>query len=292
MEIRELKYFVTLCEHMRFAPAAKALFITPQALSKSIRAMEEELHAELFKRERDGLRLTELGMVLLREAQGVLEKFDHLERQLAAIASGQRIHLCVALCHGLLNTDFAKYLSNCEDAHPKLEVELIELPDQFAEQYVEQEICDFGFVIGPPDNWEGFHFTLFRHYRVCAVVPDTHPLAAKRVLTLEECANYPIVTKNSIFKIYGIVENCARDKGIRLNYLLRSPNEVLWMKLVQSGEGVGIGTTMYDTNPGLVAIPFAEPQLDWDIYLIQRRNALFSPAVQSLMKDVLRRFQR
>ncbi|MGI6193566.1 MAG: LysR family transcriptional regulator [Christensenellales bacterium] len=292
MEIRELRYFVTLCEHMRFAPAAKALFITPQALSKSVRAMEEELHAELFKRERDGLRLTELGMVLLREAQGVLEKFDHLERQLAAIASGQRIHLCVSLCHGLLNTDFAKYLTSCEDAHPKLEVELIELPDQFAEQYVEQEICDFGFVIGPPDNWENFSFSLFRHYKACAVVLDSHPLAKKKSVTLEECAAYPIVTKNSIFKIYGIVENYARSRGIKLNYLLRSPNEVLWMKLVQDGAGIGIGTTMYETSPGLVAVPFAEPELSWDIYLIQRRNSPYSPAVQSLMKDVLRRFQR
>ena len=89
MEIRELRYFVTLCEHMRFAPAAKALFITPQALSKSVRAMEEELR-RAFKRERDGLRLTELGMVASRSPE-VLEEFDHLERQLAAIASGQRI---------------------------------------------------------------------------------------------------------------------------------------------------------------------------------------------------------
>ncbi|MGI6151763.1 MAG: LysR family transcriptional regulator [Christensenellales bacterium] len=292
MDIRELRYFVTLCEHMRFAPAAKALYITPQALSKSIRSMEEELHAELFKRERDGLRLTELGMVLLREAPGVLEKFDHMEQQLAAVASGQRIPLCVALCHGLLHTEFARYLSSCEDQHPKLEVELIELPDQFVEQYVDQEICDFGFAIGPPDNWEHFNFTLFQHYHTCAVVADSHPLAAKKSVILEDCAAYPIVTKNSIFKIYGIVENCARSKGIKLNYLLRSPNEVLWMKLVQEGSGVGIGTTMYDTSPGLVAIPFAEPQLAWDIYLIQRRSSLYSPAVQSLMKDVLRKFQR
>ena len=52
MELRHLKYFLTLSEELHFRRAAEKLFIAQPALTRQIKVLEEELGAVLFKRDR------------------------------------------------------------------------------------------------------------------------------------------------------------------------------------------------------------------------------------------------
>ena len=74
---------------------------------------------------------------------------------------------------------------------------------------------------------------------------------------------------------------------LHLSYALTSPNEIAWKQLVQDNQGVGIGTTYY-LNPNqpeeLPAIPFAEPELTWDICLIRRKDHYCSRSCDLLIQ--------
>lgn len=61
MEIRQLIYFVEVCKQENMSAAAEHLYLTPQALSKSILAMEQELASPLFVRDKGKLSLTKMG---------------------------------------------------------------------------------------------------------------------------------------------------------------------------------------------------------------------------------------
>ena len=77
MDIRCLKYFVSVAKHMNFTRAAKECFISQTAMSQHISKMEEELGFKLFYRNNRYVELTPGGKVFLEEATNLLRKFDH-----------------------------------------------------------------------------------------------------------------------------------------------------------------------------------------------------------------------
>lgn len=72
MELRQLKYFLAVAEHLNFSRAAEALYISQPALSYQIAELEKELGAELFVRDRRKVYLTAAGGSLLEPARSVL----------------------------------------------------------------------------------------------------------------------------------------------------------------------------------------------------------------------------
>jgi DNA-binding transcriptional LysR family regulator len=69
---RDLRYFVTVAEELHFTRAAERLFVSQPALSKQVRMLERQLGAPLFERDRQGVRLTQVGAALLPHARQVL----------------------------------------------------------------------------------------------------------------------------------------------------------------------------------------------------------------------------
>ena len=64
MNIKELEYFKTVCQHKSITKAAHALYMTPQGLSKIIKNIESEMGASLLNRTGTGISLTEAGAYL------------------------------------------------------------------------------------------------------------------------------------------------------------------------------------------------------------------------------------
>ena len=79
MEIRQIKYFLTLCEELHFTRAARRCGVTQPSLTNGIRLLEREFGAPLFHR-KPRPRLSELGAAVRPELQRVLA---HLDRALA-----------------------------------------------------------------------------------------------------------------------------------------------------------------------------------------------------------------
>ncbi|MCW2266580.1 DNA-binding transcriptional LysR family regulator [Gluconobacter cerinus] len=80
MELRHLRYFVTLAEELHFARAAERLNIAPPTLTVQIQEIERTLSAQLLVRTKRSVALTSAGEVFLAEAHRVLKQFDHAEQ--------------------------------------------------------------------------------------------------------------------------------------------------------------------------------------------------------------------
>ena len=84
MDIRQLHYFLTLCEEMNYTRAAQRLFLSRQALRQSISALEAEMCGPLFISAHHKLALTDRGMSLQRHAAPVVEQFQQMQAALRA----------------------------------------------------------------------------------------------------------------------------------------------------------------------------------------------------------------
>jgi len=88
MELRHLRYFVTLAEELHFGHAAERLHISQPPLSLAIRALEQELQARLFHRTSRRVALSETGRAFLKDARSILAAIEEAKRRAGQIARG------------------------------------------------------------------------------------------------------------------------------------------------------------------------------------------------------------
>ncbi|MGH9160904.1 MAG: LysR family transcriptional regulator [Vicinamibacteraceae bacterium] len=128
MELRHLRYFVTVAEELRFGRAAERLNISQPPLSRQIRELEEELGFPLLLREYHKVELTPAGRVYLSQARRILEQVDTAKQEAAQAALGRTGQL--RLGHGAYLPDgyLSRVLAAFQQVAPRVAVELLEAP--------------------------------------------------------------------------------------------------------------------------------------------------------------------
>ncbi|MER2155551.1 MAG: LysR family transcriptional regulator, partial [Solibacillus sp.] len=102
MELRQLEYFLMLCEEMQFTRAAERLNIAQPTLSQQIKVLEEEVNTPLFNRIGKKITLTEAGQILYRQAQTIFQTLHTTKMQLQQLASLEKGVLRVGALPGEL----------------------------------------------------------------------------------------------------------------------------------------------------------------------------------------------
>lgn len=286
MDLHQMEYFITVCDCGGITPAAESLFLTPQALSKSIHRLEEELQCPLFAREKSGLVLTPFGTKALEEMRRLVEEYHTVKQRLGQVAAQEKGRIRISCGYSVPNALPLEEL-RAELLGQGISLDIMELPDLLAEEMVFRDAADIGLTIGCPHPPELFQYTLLRRYHLCAVMNQRHPLARKETVSVRDLAGEQVVTKSPYFNSYHILEEEARRQGVELSYVLQSPDEIRFLQLIADNEGVGIGLTFMgipklQVSQTAVFRPFEE-ELPWDIYLITRKGHYLSPAAQALV---------
>ena len=104
MELRQLRYFVAVADTGNISRAARKIFLTQPALSRQIKALEEEVGQCLLERHAHSVRLTPAGEVMLHEARELLRLADQAVERVKASGTGGRLRIGYAptLAEGLM----------------------------------------------------------------------------------------------------------------------------------------------------------------------------------------------
>ena len=124
VDLRKLRYFVAVAERLHFRNAAEELHLAQPALSRSISALERELGATLFERDRRSVALTAAGRQLLDDARPLLAAADAARRRVQRAGRGAH-HLVVGFRAGILVTPAVRAFT-AEHADVSVEVERLE----------------------------------------------------------------------------------------------------------------------------------------------------------------------
>jgi DNA-binding transcriptional LysR family regulator len=184
VDLRKLRYFVAVAEELHFGRAAERLHIAQPVLSRQIRALEDELRAQLFVRTKRATELTPAGRQLFDDARPLLAAAEATRRRVAQAARGPRT-FTVGFMPGITVTPAVRAFAA---AHPDVEVEVIRTTWDDQVDVLHDGRVDVSIVRLPIDQ-EGLSIRpLFEEPRV-AMVPSDHRLAGKPMIEITDLAD-------------------------------------------------------------------------------------------------------
>lgn len=193
MELRHLRYFVSVAELGSFTRAAQALCVAQPALSSQIRDLEAELGAQLLVRHPRGVTLTDAGTRLLRDARDFLVQAERLKQNASCPAGVTERPLNIGFIASASSYLLPKVLGEFRLLKPNLTINMREMlsTEQLAALqtgHLDVAICR------PPVNAKSLWTVADFFDPLCLAIPMNHPLGIFPECHLEQAANADFVS--------------------------------------------------------------------------------------------------
>lgn len=255
MELRHLRYFQAVAEELSYSRAAERLRIAQPALSRAVQDLESEFGAPLLDRNRRKVRLTPAGQVLLREASILFERWEEAIRRVRRTAAGEEGELRLGYIGPPTQPFLGRLLREYRQRYPRVSIHLEERTPERVWEMLAKGRLSAAFT-RPVRSAESaiLRTLLVREERLGAVVPRTHPLAARKNLTWGHLANQPLVVlaRREGVGLHDAMLTSCRAAGFspRIAYTPSLIGTV--MSYVEAGAGVGIvPESVIGNEPGL-----------------------------------------
>ena len=141
MELRQLRYFLSVADTRSFVSAASKLFISRQAISKAISQLESELNVELFMRDSNGAFLTPAGIMFYERVRTLVMELDNLSADMKNY--GTRFHQHIRLAFSISTMSlFEPKLLEYKNAQVNLDIHYQESPKELCLQLLQEHKVD------------------------------------------------------------------------------------------------------------------------------------------------------
>ncbi|HEY5395958.1 MAG TPA: LysR substrate-binding domain-containing protein [Trebonia sp.] len=265
VDLRKLRYFVAVAEQLHFGRAAEVLHIAQPVLSRQIRALEGELKAQLFVRDKRATELTPAGRQLLAEAVPLLASAEALRRRVARAARGDG-SFTIGFMPGLIVTEAVRALSA---RHPQLNVTVLRTGYEDQTEVIRDGRADVSYLRLPADLRGLRVLELLAEPRVAAL-PAGHRLAGKDQISITDLVDEHLLQDPDAVPEWRDIATEMRSKRRRGTPAFRTVEEKL--EHVAAGRGIvllPLSTAAFYTRPGIAYgqvtdIPPGQVCLAWD----------------------------
>lgn len=194
MELRHLKYFLTVAEELNFTRAAEKLMIAQPPLSRQIKDLEEELGTPLFIREHLSLRLTDEGILFRQYAARILNLAERSKEDLKEMHNGLQGTLYLAGVEGNAPHLIASWISEFSKLYPDVQYSLWNGNSDEVNQRIKKGLSDVAIIMEPFDP-QGIHSIPVYSEPWIAMFSANHPLAKTKGDTIElsSLADYDLI---------------------------------------------------------------------------------------------------
>ncbi|WP_109474165.1 LysR substrate-binding domain-containing protein [Ornithinimicrobium cavernae] len=271
MELRHLRYFITVAEELHFSRAAQRLGMSQPPLSKQIRVLERELGVELFRRDPNGVTLTDAGQILWSEANRLVGDADQLVGLAESLRSGQEGLIRIGAVGTTVMGEVPSIIRRARTAMPRVTFTLhdIETGDQ-ALAFLKHRI-DVG-VIRPPFPLDGYDYLPLVQESLVAAVPIDHPLAGRSSVNASELRDedFILFPRRLGQGLFDVVTGSCLEQGFRPRIRIETERMQTIVCLIASGAGVSIVPECVRTFavPGIAYVDLAECTMTSELGLV------------------------
>jgi len=288
MELRQLRYFVTVAEHLHYGQAAKALHMAQPPLSQQIRRLEADLGVELFHRTSRKVELTEHGQLLLDAVRRVLGEADNVRELADGLKSGTAGRLRIGFVASVLNWGLAPWLRTFREEHPGVTVTATQMPVIDQVEALSDNRIDIGFTLSRL-TYDHLHVQVIAVQPLMAVLPEGHRLATTRYVDLSELADETFLLWRAPFgpHLDDFITRACAEAGFLPTVAYQGPQIHTVLHMVAAGLGVSL-VAECDRNMPTPGVVFKEltPPAPWTVLSAVRNRLRRSPIVDALMAEL------
>ncbi len=284
MEIRQLRYLVTIVETGGFTRAAERVHVAQPGVSAQIRQLERELGQELLDRSGRTVRLTDAGEAVLPHAKAVLRAIDDLRDaadQMAGLVRG-RVRVGMVTSCGV--PDVPTLLERFHRVYPGIDITLVEdnsyaLMDQLRDGTLDVALVAFGMR-----DPEGLTLSVITDEELVAAVAHGQPLSKQDTIGLGVLVDHSLITMPVGSGIRGVLDELCTAAGVKPRVTLEATNPRMIADLAARGLGVAVlpesTAREYDE---LHAIRIVRPPIRGRLALAWRTDGQRSAAARALV---------
>jgi DNA-binding transcriptional LysR family regulator len=241
MLLDRIALFINVAHHQSVAKTARGMHVSPSSVSQRLKSLERDFGVKLYRRNKDGIELTNEGRMLLSTASEVMSQINTLREKLNPNSDkGVERRLVV----GATYTPSARYLpaviAAFQKAHSDVSVTFLTSYRREVEKWVRDGEVDVAIIQSPSQSC----------IADCAtepVVEDTvaffahacHPLAKKQKLWLCELGDAPLIVRAGRGTTHKML-NALQSRGLKLNIALRCAFPEAVKAAVRNKIGIGL----------------------------------------------------
>lgn len=288
MDIRILKYFLTVAREESITRAAEVLHITQPTLSRQLTQLEEELGIRLFVRGTRKIALTDEGMLLCRRAREITALVDKTEQELTA--RQELVEGCVVIGSGELASvgRLAQLIASFRERYPCVTYDLFTATADQVKERMESGLVDIGLLLEPVDMDKYDYVRLDVREQWGALMRPDDVLAGKEFVTAEDLAGVPIIMSRRP-SVESELGNWFGDYYKDLNVVFHSNLPSNGAVMVQQGLGYALtvaGTPAFLWDEEKICYRPLYPPLTATSVLAWRRQQPFGMAAQKFIEHV------
>jgi len=288
MELRHLRYFLSIAENKGFVRASTFLHIAQPALSRQIRDLEEELGVRLFERSKLGVTLTFPGECFLKDVQRIFALLDEAQSRARRAQSGNSGALSIGLVesfawHETITRSLQSFQHQCPDV--VLNVALMGSPEQLAA--IREERLSGGFLFNRNPEDETLQGIEVLTTPAVLAVPENSPYATRPPEHLADLASedFVFIQRAENPWHYDRIIHACHSAGLTPRIVQSGTNDSSNLCLVAAGLGLTIvPAAMESRKPrSVVLVPVGDLLVESRMEFVWRRDSHY-PALENLVR--------
>ena len=293
MDIRVLRYFLTVAREESFSRAAQVLYLSQPTLSRQIKEMEDELGVRLLDRTSRSVQLTPEGMRLRKRAQEIVDLMDKTQEEFAGLENEVSGVVHIGCGETQIMREVAKVAIPLQQEHPGIRFDLFSANADDVADKLDAGLLDFGLMFEPFDTRKYETLLLPFTDTFGFLMQTSHPLAQKKTIRMEELEGYPLIMPSQGQSVRAFPQNTGHDFDMsRLNIVCRY--NLLFNAAVMVEQGMGIAFCLdhlADTteHSGLTFRP-VYPPMENRLRLAWKKYQMFTPAAELFLRRMRSRF--
>ncbi|GAB2567403.1 LysR family transcriptional regulator [Paractinoplanes abujensis] len=286
MEQRQLQFFVAVAEELSFTRAARRTHAVQSTVSASIRALERDLGATLFRRTTSSVTLTEAGHALLPEARRALDTLDQARAAVDGVREGIGGSLRIGTLSGLTMIDLPALVRDFRDRHPRVQLSLgtAATGTEGLLAGLRAHELDVAFVGVPSTTIPGLHVDAITTFQPRLLVPAAHPLAGRQQVSAAAVADEPFIDLPPGFCNRVRTDNDFRLAGVTRRVVIETGDLSTIPGYVESGAGLALVPPLVtETGTRVVPVDLEPPAAPWVLGVARDATSAPTRAAQAFL---------
>ncbi|WP_314000806.1 LysR family transcriptional regulator [uncultured Paenibacillus sp.] len=295
MEVRVLRYFLTVAREGSITGAADFLHVTQPTLSRQLKDLEQELGKKLFIRSSHSIILTDEGMLLRKRAEEIVDMVDKLEAEFRSMEETISGDVYIGGGETDAMKQIARVVRDLQLSYPNIRYHLYSGNEDDVTERLDKGLLDFGVLIQPADLSKYNYINIPAKDVWGVVMRKDSPLAFKDTIQAADLINVPLICSRQAMKQTFSKNEFADWFGEDFDKLnVVTTYNLAYNAAIMVEEGIGYAITLdkivnTSSDSNLCFRPL-EPRLETDLNIVWKKHQVFSAAADMFLKEIQAKF--